>query len=266
MAPAARFLDAACDLVLRLPTGDMVRLPPPPPELLDGAALFLDFDGTLVELADTPDRISVPTALGPMLERLKRKLGERLAIVSGRSLADLERHLPLHGIAFSGSHGLELRLADGTRLPLSVPLGFDDVCDQVEAFAAAGDDGFLVERKPAGIALHYRLAPGEAERAKAFMDRLARKTGFAVQSGAMVTELRAHGATKGDALKAFMTEPAFAAARPIFVGDDLTDEHGFAEAAALGGAGILVGLPRATAALYRLGSVQAVAEWLRSAE
>lgn len=244
----------------------MTNLSPPPPDLLKGAALFLDFDGTLVELADTPDRISVPDALGPMLETLKRKLGGRLAIVSGRSLADLESHLPLHGSAISGSHGLELRLADGTRLPLSVPLGLDDVCEAVEAFAAAGDDGFLVERKPAGIALHYRLAPGEAERAEAFMGRLARKTGFALQSGAMVAELRAHGATKGDALKAFMTEPGFAAARPVFVGDDLTDEHGFAEAAVLGGAGVLVGPPRETAARYRLDSVRAVAEWLRSVE
>jgi len=244
----------------------MINLPPPPSDLLDGAALFLDFDGTLVELADTPDGISVPTALGPMLERLKRKLDGRLAIVSGRSLADLQSHLPLHGIAFSGSHGLELRLADGTHLPLSVPLGLDDACEAVEAFAAAGDDGFLVERKPAGIALHYRRAPEEAARVEAFMSGLAHKTGFALQRGAMVTELRAHGATKGDALKAFMTEPAFAAARPIFVGDDLTDEDGFAEAAALGGAGVLVGSQRATAARFRLDSVQAVADWLRSAE
>ena len=97
------------------------------------------------------------------------------------------------------------------------------------------------------------------------MERLARKTGLALQRGAMVAELRAHGATKGDALKAFMTEPAFAAARPVFVGDDLTDEHGFAEAAALGGAGVLVGLPRDTAAHYRLDSVEAVADWLRAA-
>ena len=243
----------------------MVRLPPPPPDLLDGAALFLDFDGTLVDLADTPDGICVPTALGTTLERLKRRLDGRLAIVSGRSLADLKRHLPMHGIAFSGSHGLELQLADGTHLPLSVPLGLDDVCEAVEAFAAKANDGLLVERKPAGIALHYRLAPGEAERAEAFMAGLARKTGFGLQRGAMVAELRAHGATKGDALKAFMTEPAFAYARPIFVGDDLTDEHGFAEAAALDGAGVLVRPPRDTAARYGLESVKAVADWLRSA-
>ena len=244
----------------------MTCLPPPPPDLLTGAALFLDFDGTLVELADTPDRISVPTALGPMLDRLKRKLDGRLAIVSGRSLADLQRHLPLHGIAFSGSHGLELQLADGTRLPLSVPLGLDDMCEAVEEFAANAEEGLLVERKPAGIALHYRLAPAEADRAEAFMAALARKTGFALQRGSMVSELRAHGATKGDALKAFMTEPAFAAARPVFVGDDLTDEHGFAEAAALGGAGVLVGPPRDTTARYQLESVKAVADWLRTAE
>lgn len=243
----------------------MSNLSPPPPDLLEGAALFLDFDGTLVELADAPDRISVPEALGPMLERLKRKLGGRLAIVSGRSLADLEGHLPLHGIAFSGSHGLELRLADGTRLPLSIPLGLDDACEAVETFAEQAQNGFLVERKPAGVALHYRQAPEHAGRADAFMEQLARKTGFALQRGAMVAELRAHGATKGDALKAFMTEPGFAAARPVFVGDDLTDEHGFAEAGALGGAGVLVGPPRDTAAHYRLDSVKAVADWLRAA-
>jgi trehalose 6-phosphate phosphatase len=239
----------------------MASLGPPPPGLLDGAALFLDFDGTLVELADTPDAIAVPPALAPMLERIRRRLDGRLAIVSGRSLADLERHLPLHGIAFSGSHGLELRLADGTRLPLSAPIGLDDVREKVEAFAAAAD-GLLVEEKPAGIALHYRQAPRQAERADAFMSALARRRGFSVQRGAMVVELRPEGATKGDALKAFMTEPEFHGARPVFVGDDLTDEHAFRAAAALGGAGVLVGPERDSAARYRLPSVAVVAAWL----
>jgi trehalose 6-phosphate phosphatase len=237
---------------------------PPPPDLPDKAALFLDFDGTLVELADAPDRIRVPEGLAPTLERLRRRLGGRLAIVSGRSLADLERHLPLHGIAFSGSHGLELRLADGTRLPLSVPIGLEDVHARVEAFAATAP-GLLVEEKPAGIALHYRLAPSEAARADAFMTALARERGFEVQRGAMVAELRPTGATKGDALKAFMTEPEFIGARPLFMGDDLTDEHGFAAAADLGGAGILVGPERESAALYRLESVGDAARWLEGA-
>jgi trehalose 6-phosphate phosphatase len=242
----------------------MPTLNPPPPELLDGAALFLDFDGTLVELAATPDSIRVSPELVPLLERLRRRLDGRLAIVSGRSLADLERHVPLSGIAFSGSHGLELRLADGTVLPLSAPIGLDDVHERVRRFAG-GAEGLLVEEKPAGIALHYRLAPQMAGPAAAFMQGLAEERGWTVQRGSMVVELRPSGATKGDALRAFMTEPKFLAARPVFVGDDLTDEHGFEAAAGLGGAGILVGPERATAARYRLESVAGVAEWLAGA-
>jgi trehalose 6-phosphate phosphatase len=239
----------------------MAGLESPPPTLLDGAALFLDFDGTLVELAETPGAVRVPSALGPRLRRLCDRLDGRLAIVSGRSLGDLKRHVPFAGIAFSGSHGLELQWADGTHLPLSVPLGLDEVREKVAAFAA-GAAGLLVEEKPAGLALHYRLAPDQAERADAFMSALAKERGFSVQRGAMVIELRPEGATKGDALRAFMSEPDFAGARPVFVGDDLTDEHAFAAAAALDGAGVLVGPARETMASYRLESVAAVAAWL----
>lgn len=242
----------------------MADSPPPPPDLLDGAALFLDFDGTLVDLAESPDSIRVSPALGPLLERLRRRLGGRLAIVSGRSIADLERHLPPAGIAYSGSHGLELRFADGTRLPLSVPIGLDDVRDRVRRFADR-DPGLLVEEKPAGIALHYRRAPHLADAAASFIAALAAERGWSVQPGSMVAELRPSGATKGDAIRAFMTEPEFRDARPVFVGDDLTDEHGFEAAAQLGGAGVLVGPPRPSAARYRLASVDAVAAWLETA-
>ena len=239
----------------------MLPLPSPPPDLLDGAALFLDFDGTLVELAETPESIRVAPDLRALIHRLLKRLGGRVAIVSGRSLADLERHLPLAGIAFSGSHGLELRLPDGTCLPLSVPIGLDDVHQRVRRFAA-DRQGLLVEEKPAGIALHYRLAPTESGAADSFMASLAAERGWSVQRGNMVVELRPAGATKGDALRAFMKEPEFAGARPVFVGDDLTDEHAFAAAASLGGAGVLVGPSRDTAAAYRLESVGAVADWL----
>ncbi|WP_129790881.1 trehalose-phosphatase [Sphingosinicella sp. CPCC 101087] len=239
----------------------MHLLPPPPPDLLDGAALFLDFDGTLVELAETPDSIRVAPELEALLRRLRRRLGGRLAIISGRSIADLERHLPLSGIAFSGSHGLELQLPDGTGLPLSVPVGLEDVHERVRRFAS-DRPGLLVEEKPAGIALHFRRAPAEAEAVDSFMAALAEERGWSVQRGNMVVELRPVGATKGDALRAFMTEPEFIDARPVFVGDDLTDEHGFDAAADLGGAGVLVGRPRETAATYGLESVAAVAAWL----
>jgi len=242
----------------------MVSLPPPPPDLLEGAALFLDFDGTLVELAETPSAIRVSPGLDGLLERLLRRTEGRLAIVSGRSLADLERHVRCAGIAFSGSHGVELRPADGVPLPVSIPEGLEAMHEAATRFAGS-DEGLLVERKPAGIALHYRLAPDLAEQADHFMAALAEAHDMALQRGNMVVELRPQGANKGDALRAFMKEPPFAGARPVFVGDDLTDEHGFEAAAGLAGAGILVGPKRPTAARFRLGTVADVAEWLDKA-
>lgn len=239
----------------------MPSLPSPPPGLLDGAALFLDFDGTLTELAETPDAIEVAPSLGPLLERLRARLDGRIAIISGRSIADLERHVPASDIAFSGSHGLELRLADGTTLPLQLPTNLDAVRERVRGFAL-GRRGLLVENKPAGVALHFRQAPDDGRRVTDFMEMLARDENLIVQRGNMVVELRPAGADKGDAVRVFMEEAEFAGARPVFVGDDLTDEHAFGAVRALGGAGILVGPERKTAALYRLESVAAVAAWL----
>ena len=236
----------------------------PPLDLIDGAALFLDFDGTLVELAEAPDAIRVPGALAGLLERLAARLGGRLAIVSGRALADLDRHLSCSGVAMSGSHGLELRLADGTLRPVARPPALDAACAEIDDYAGA-HGGLLVERKPASVALHYRRAPEREAEVAALMDGLSARTGLVIQQGKMVAELRPAGADKGDALRALMREPAFAGARPLFMGDDLTDEHAFEAARALGGAGILVGAPRATAARYRLDGVAEVAAWLEAA-
>ncbi|MFN3725179.1 MAG: trehalose-phosphatase [Allosphingosinicella sp.] len=229
--------------------------------LLDGAALFLDFDGTLIELAETPDSITVSADLPRLLERLRDQLHGRLALVSGRALSDLDRYLSISGIPFSGSHGLELRLGDGTLVPLHAPRGLDEVRERVRRFAA-DRGGLLVEDKPAGVALHFRLSPDAANSAIDFMERLARESDLVVQHGNMVAELRPAGADKGDAVRALMTEEPFKGARPVFVGDDLTDEHAFAAVADMGGAGVLVGPLRETAALYRLPSVAGVAEWL----
>jgi trehalose 6-phosphate phosphatase len=236
----------------------------PPLSLLDGAALFLDFDGTLVELADAPDAIHVPGELEPLLERLSRRLEGRLAIVSGRAIADLDNHFRVTGLALAGSHGLELRLADGGGRSAASPDGLDEARRAVAAFAAAVP-GLLVEEKPAGIALHYRRAPDEEESVRSFIAALAVRFGLAVQHGKMVAELRPAGPGKGDALRTLMAEPSFAGARPVFVGDDLTDEDAFAAAAGMVGAGILVGPPRPTRALWRLADVGAVAAWLGAA-
>lgn len=236
----------------------------PPPSILDGAALFLDFDGTLVELAEAPDAIRVPGDLHPLLERLGEKLEGRIGIVSGRSIEDLERHLGAPGIALSGSHGLELRYAGGTAIPVDAPETLAGARKEIRRFAGR-TPGLLVEDKPAGVALHYRRAPDREASVLAFMEELAERSGLSVQMGKMVAELRPAGADKGDALKTMMAEPPFAGARPVFVGDDLTDEHAFEAAADLGGAGILVGPPRESAARYRLDDVAAVAAWLGEA-
>jgi trehalose 6-phosphate phosphatase len=193
---------------------------------LAGVALFLDFDGTLVELAETPDAIRVSPELPKLLARLGDRLDGRLAIISGRAIGDLERYLSCRGLAVSGSHGLELRLSDGSLVPLAAPRGLDQARERVGRFAEALP-GILIEDKPFSIAVHYRRAPEREAHVRAFMDGLAAATGLVVQQGKMVTELRPAGADKGDAVRAFMAEPPFAGARPLFVGDDLTDEDAF---------------------------------------
>jgi trehalose 6-phosphate phosphatase len=153
------------------------------------------------------------------------------------------------------------RLTDGSFVPLAAPRGLDHARERIGRFAGSVP-GLLVEEKPFSIAIHYRRAPDREPQVRAFMDGLAAATGLVVQQGKMVTELRPAGADKGDAVRAFMAEPPFAGARPLFVGDDLTDEDAFRAAAELGGGGVLVGTSRATAASWRLDDVAAVAGWL----
>src|SRR4051794_21226704 len=178
----------------------MIEPNAPPPSLAADAALFLDFDGTLVELAEAPDLIAVPATLPDLLLRLSERLRGRVAILSGRSLADLERHLGCTGFALSGSHGLELRLPDGRSLAGPAPAAIEAARAEVARFAA-GRAGLLVEDKPAGIAVHFRRAPERAQEVAAFLASLAERTGLALQHGKMVVELRPHGADKGDALR-----------------------------------------------------------------
>ncbi|HYD36393.1 MAG TPA: trehalose-phosphatase, partial [Allosphingosinicella sp.] len=115
------------------------------------------------------------------------------------------------------------------------------------------------------VALHYRLAPERGRAVEEFAEKLALRFGLALQRGKMVAELRPHGADKGGAVRRLMAEPPFAGARPVFVGDDLTDEYAFEAASALGGEGVLVGPPRPTAARWRLDDVARVTAWLEAA-
>ncbi len=236
-------------------------LAPPPAELLDGASLFLDFDGTLVEIAERPDAVAVDARLSRLVRGLTARLDGRIAIVSGRGADEIDALFGSAGLAIGGSHGAELRRGRAVEAPAR-PAALDDALERMRAFAAT-TPGLLVEAKPLGAGLHFRGAPQAAEACRAFAGELAEATGLTLQQGKMVFELRAPG-DKGAAIAALMALPPFAGSRPVFLGDDLTDEPGFAAAARLGGAGVLVGPIRATAADYRLPGVSAVLEWLEA--
>ncbi len=244
-------------------------LPLAPVDLDEGhISLFLDFDGTLVDLADRHDAVIVPPQVRALVAALARRLDGRLAVVSGRPADEILAYLHAGDsappFAIAGSHGLELRWTDGRR---EAPPPSDAVAIAVAAFLDFADahPGVVVEGKPFGVALHYRQAPDAGPASIALAEQVALEQGFAVQHGKMVCELRIAGANKGDAVRRFLAEPPMAGSRPFFLGDDLTDEAGFAAAAALGGAGVLVGhAERQSAARYRLADVAAVHDWLRA--
>ena len=235
----------------------------PPSTLAHGGALLLDFDGTLVDLAETPDAIRIDAGFPELLDRLHCRFAGRLAIVTGRSLADLERHIGVVGAALSGSHGFELR-TQGPAMTGSVPPGLAAARREL-ALLAVADSRLVCEEKPGSVALHFRRAPERAGEIGEMAEALAARHSLRLQAGKMVVELLPHGVDKGMAVRRIMAEPPFAGTRPVFMGDDLTDEHGFAAAAAMGGAGILVGPPRPTAARWRLPDVAAVRAWLEEA-
>ena len=213
-------------------------------------ALFLDFDGTLVDIAATPEAIQVPDDLSRRLHDLADRLDGRLALISGRSLDDVERYLPRLHIARAGSHGIDRRRADGGALD-SEPQAFPaEVQARLSEFAAAA--GFTLETKPHGGALHYRSRPELEDEGLQFAQKLAAAHALKVKRGKCVIELVRPGADKGGAVRAFMADPAFAGSLPVFIGDDVTDEDGFAAVGEFGGAGILIGDRTPTLAQYQL--------------
>ena len=226
-------------------------------------ALFLDIDGTLLEIAPTPQSVHPARADTTLIAALYEKTGGALALVSGRSLAmidDLFRPLTLPA---AGQHGVERRDARGRiHRPSFSPKLLKRAAEHIRAFAE-GHAGLVFEDKGYSMALHYRLAPGLAGAAHAVVREAAREVGSSVevQRGKMVAELKLAGHDKGKAIEAFMQERPFAGRLPIFLGDDLTDEHGFATVERLGGWTIKVGVGR-TMARYRLPNVGAVSSWL----
>ena len=236
---------------------------PTPPVVADGIALFLDMDGVLAPMAPTPDAV-VPTARRTAaLKAVEARLAGRVAIVSGRTLAEIDRISDHALVSGSGVHGLERRLKDGSIERKVADAGVAQALGAFEAFAA-DRPGVIVEDKGVSVGLHYRQAPDEARAAKDIAAELQSETGLTLQPGHMVLELKTPGADKGTAVTAFMQEAPFKGAVPVMLGDDLTDEYGFEAASALGGYGVLVGPERETAARYRLDDVDTVLTWLEA--
>jgi len=239
-------------------------LAPPPLDLLHRSSLFLDFDGTLVEIAARPDAVIVEEYVHRLIGRLCEKLEGRVAVISGRSVENIRHLLGAPTLAIGGSHGLELQWPDG-RSSTAVSAKTPHVLPRRLEALKERHPALLIEQKPFGVAIHYRLAPEAEHECRTLAASLAREFDLLVQPGKMVVELKSAAADKGSTVDALMAEPPMMGTRPIFVGDDETDEAGFMAAKRKGGAGILVGAARPTSAAYRVASVDEALKWLTAA-
>lgn len=233
-----------------------------PPPLSPDAALFLDFDGCLVDIAPRPDAVRVTGALRDRLVRLHDRQGGAVALISGRDVADLRGHLPDFPGVVAGSHGSELSLRAGHVQTLH-DAEFDAAALHADLRAlAASYPALLVEEKPHGGALHYRAAPElEPEVRRIMQDLATRNPHLMLQPAKMALELRPAGVGKDSALAHLMTLEPFHGRLPVFAGDDTTDEPAMAEAQSRGGMAIKIG-EGATAAAHRLPDPAALALWL----
>jgi trehalose 6-phosphate phosphatase len=229
-------------------------------------ALFLDVDGTLLEIAATPSSVCVPDELKHLLMRLTLRLDGAVALVSGRDLDDLdELFMPLRMCA-AGIHGCVLREASGCVVRPPINPGVLSLVRYEVAGFVRERPGLILEDKGYGFAVHYRLAPEHCDGVRELLLRLCARLGhaFRLQSGKSVLELRPSGYTKGTSIAQFMTQRPFSGRTPIFIGDDATDEDGFRTVNELGGISIKVGDAGQTCAQHRLRDVNEVRQWLET--
>ncbi|MET0534347.1 MAG: trehalose-phosphatase [Steroidobacter sp.] len=231
-----------------------------------GWALFLDVDGTLLELAETPQGVHVPASLKQLIDEVRWRLDGALALVSGRSLASLDQLFsPLKLIA-SGVHGCERRAADGNVMRPEVDAASIARIRNELADFVRSHEGLLLEDKHYAVALHYRRAPHLEAEVYKIMEQMRVYLGptFALQAGKSVVELRPGEWTKGTSIASFMSEAPFVGRIPVFIGDDVTDEDAFVVVNEMKGISIKVGPAEATLARHRLGGVSEVLRWLQT--
>jgi trehalose 6-phosphate phosphatase len=233
------------------------------PPLTPRNAVFLDFDGTLVDIAATPGGVVVSPALPALLQRLAQHLDGALAVISGRTLAELLPLLRPYAGAAAGAHGLEIRLPSGeTHTPPPEP-SLERIKPLLRDFAAQSP-GVIFEDKGVGLSLHYRRRPDLAEACIAIVQGGAALSDgqLTARLGKMIAELLPPAANKGHAVVEFMRQASFQGRVPVCVGDDRTDENGFIAVNRLGGFSIHVGAASDSAAQYGLADVNAVIAWL----
>ncbi len=226
----------------------------------DRWALFLDIDGTLIDLAATPDAIQVPLSLAGDLQAVANRLRGALALVTGRSLVYADALFAPSRFPIAGLHGAELRGADGATVVATATPAFVTLKQRLVE-QTAWMEGVLIEDKGAAVAAHYRLAPAFDTALEGIMRAFAEAAGpdWVLQPGKMVFEIRPARADKGDAVAVYLEQAAFVDRLPIAIGDDLTDETMFALANARGGQSIRVGsLSTPTCALAKASSPSAI--------
>lgn len=230
-------------------------------------AYFFDIDGTLADLAPTPSEIRLEHDLHQLIRRLHVNTGGALALISGRSIDDVDTIFGAPPLPVAGQHGLERRNARGKISH------HDAISEKLERArtqlrdAVPRYNGLLLEDKGMSLALHYRAVPALASFAHRMMRGVHATMGpeYAILTGKRIIELKPSGKDKGEAVREFMEEQPFRGRTPVFVGDDVTDEHGFAVVNSLGGQSIKVG-PGRTVARWRLADVVAVRSWLERGE
>jgi trehalose 6-phosphate phosphatase len=205
-------------------------------------ALLLDFDGTLVEIAPLPDAVRLDRRVPAALDTLRNSLGGALALVSGRPISYLDEVLAPHRFDVAGLHGAQIRMAGELHSQSRVPDSMRDATRDLVRFANS-QVGVIVEDKRISVAVHWRLAPHLQDEALALMRAIALRMGPAVrlQEGKAVAELVPADASKGGAIEMLMSQPPYAGRKPVFIGDDITDEAGFEAVNAMGGLSIRIG-------------------------
>jgi trehalose 6-phosphate phosphatase len=212
-----------------------------PRDIARRGAVFLDFDGTLVEIASRPEAITVPSCLPGLLARVGAATGGATALLSGRTIATLDGFLSPVRLAAAGGHGAELRRGPDAPVAHHAGPALPPSWLAVAETLAASHQGAILERKPVGFTLHARACPEALPLfAEALAALVAEDQDFAVLAAHMAVEIRPSGADKGAALTALMQAPPFSGRIPVFVGDDVTDEDAIAAARRLGGIGLRV--------------------------